>query len=350
MLNPEQYQLLFQIETNYLISDLFAQHYRTLKCLLILKDGMWKSYIPKNIVEQTLNEGASLFGDVTKFTEFKLAFENYRNSSVEELEQILSKPITTETIRRYLTVISEVWKYYSKTEFFYTDKAAEQLISTGNLDLKENLRQLEQIKNDGRSFMNKLIFTEDCYLDRLLALVSENTGVSKKDLKWYGIEEISGLTHVDQEVVNMRKKFFVMVGDGSSIDYGFSSPEEFTRFFSSETKKDIKGIIANKGVVSGKVKVIPQNYYADFSILRKLFEEMNNGDILVAETTSPELMPACSKAGAIITNQGGLLSHAAIVSRELGVPCIIGTGNATEILKDGMRVEVDADNGVVRIM
>jgi phosphoenolpyruvate synthase/pyruvate phosphate dikinase len=181
-------------------------------------------------------------------------------------------------------------------------------------------------------------------------LVSEQTGVSKKDLKWYGIEEISGLTPVDQEVISTRKKFFVMVGDGSSIDYSFSSPEEFTTFFVSETKKDIRGIIANKGVVSGKVKVIPQNYYADFSILKNLFEEMDKGDILVAETTSPELMPACSKAGAIITNQGGLLSHAAIVSRELGVPCIIGTGNATEILKDGMRVKVDADNGIVRIL
>ena len=77
---------------------------------------------------------------------------------------------------------------------------------------------------------------------------------------------------------------------------------------------------------------------------------MKQGDVLVADTTAPEIMMACKKASAIITNQGGLMSHAAIISRELGIPCIVGTGNATEVLHDGDLVEVDADNGVVRIL
>jgi pyruvate,water dikinase len=77
---------------------------------------------------------------------------------------------------------------------------------------------------------------------------------------------------------------------------------------------------------------------------------MKNGQILVAETTSPELLPACKKAGAIVTNQGGLLSHAAIVSRELKIPCIVGVGNATDVLHDGDEVEVDADKGIVKIL
>lgn len=64
--------------------------------------------------------------------------------------------------------------------------------------------------------------------------------------------------------------------------------------------------------------------------------------------TRPELMPAVKKAKAIITDEGGLTCHAAIVSRELGVPCIIGTKIATKILKDGNLVEVDANKGIIR--
>ncbi len=65
-------------------------------------------------------------------------------------------------------------------------------------------------------------------------------------------------------------------------------------------------------------------------------------------STSPEYIDAIRRAGAIVTDVGGLTSHAAIVSRELNIPCIVGTKIATTVLKDGDLVEVDATNGVVR--
>ena len=71
---------------------------------------------------------------------------------------------------------------------------------------------------------------------------------------------------------------------------------------------------------------------------------------MVSQITAPELMPAIKKAIAIVTDIGGMLSHAAIISRELNIPCIIGTKIASEVLKDGDMVEVDADKGVVRII
>lgn len=64
--------------------------------------------------------------------------------------------------------------------------------------------------------------------------------------------------------------------------------------------------------------------------------------------TSPDYIPLMKKASAIVTNQGGILSHAAIIARELGIPCIVGTQNATEKLKSGDKVEVNADVGFVR--
>jgi pyruvate,water dikinase len=75
---------------------------------------------------------------------------------------------------------------------------------------------------------------------------------------------------------------------------------------------------------------------------------MKEGNILVTTMTTPDFVPLMQKAAAIVTDIGGLLSHAAIVSREMKKPCIIGTHVATKILKDGNIVEVDAIKGIVR--
>ena len=104
-----------------------------------------------------------------------------------------------------------------------------------------------------------------------------------------------------------------------------------------------------KDMQKGHVKIMSYGF-ENFDKLSQLIEEMQKGDVLVAETTSPELLMACKKASAILTDQGGLMSHAAIVSRELGIPCLVAMGNTTELLKNGDYVEVDANNGVIRIL
>ena len=76
----------------------------------------------------------------------------------------------------------------------------------------------------------------------------------------------------------------------------------------------------------------------------------NEKEILVAVSTNPTLAPIMQKAAAVVTDEGGSLCHAAIISREMKKPCIIGTKIATHVLKDGDLVEVDADKGVVRII
>ncbi|MEW6408479.1 MAG: PEP-utilizing enzyme [Patescibacteria group bacterium] len=76
--------------------------------------------------------------------------------------------------------------------------------------------------------------------------------------------------------------------------------------------------------------------------------KMRKGDILVSIATDPDIVPAMKKASAIVTEQGGVTSHAAIVSREMRIPCVIGTKIATKVLRDGDLVEVDATKGLVR--
>jgi len=100
----------------------------------------------------------------------------------------------------------------------------------------------------------------------------------------------------------------------------------------------LKGIPASTGVMKGKVKIILDP--SDNSKMRK-------GDILVTEMTNPLFVPAIQKAKAIVTDVGGLLSHAAIVSRELGIPCVVGTKKATKILKDNQKIIVNATKGEI---
>lgn len=87
----------------------------------------------------------------------------------------------------------------------------------------------------------------------------------------------------------------------------------------------VSGNPSYAGKVFGKVRIIPTI---------KELEDMKDGEILVCPMTNPDYMPVIRKAAAIVTDEGGILCHAAIVSRELKIPCIVGTKIATEVLKD----------------
>jgi len=100
----------------------------------------------------------------------------------------------------------------------------------------------------------------------------------------------------------------------------------------------LSGASASPGIGTGIVKVLKSP---------KEIGKVKEGDVLVAEMTSPDYVPAMKKASAIVTNKGGMTSHAAIVSRELGIPCIVGTVSATTKLKEGDVVTVDGTKGNV---
>ncbi len=107
----------------------------------------------------------------------------------------------------------------------------------------------------------------------------------------------------------------------------------------NEINKELKGACACSGKARGVVRLV--NLAVDMT-------KMNYGDILVSTATTPAIVAAMKKASAIVTDEGGLTCHAAIVSRELHIPCVIGTKIATQVLNDGDLVEVEADKGVVK--
>jgi len=100
----------------------------------------------------------------------------------------------------------------------------------------------------------------------------------------------------------------------------------------------VRGLGASPGIVAGPVRIV-----------RKLdqLDKVGEGDIIVTEMTTPDMVPAMKRASGIVTDEGGMTSHAAIVSRELGVPAVVGAGNATETLSDDQPVTMDGDKGTV---
>ncbi len=129
------------------------------------------------------------------------------------------------------------------------------------------------------------------------------------------------------------------------IDYNRMLPRYFEApVFSriEDTKDSLSGTPAFRAIATGRVRIVEADTVAQ--------SRFNDGDILVTDNTDVRFLPFMKQAAAIVTNRGGILSHAAIVSRELRIPCIIGTKIATRVLKDGDEVEVDAEKGIVKIL
>jgi phosphohistidine swiveling domain-containing protein len=130
--------------------------------------------------------------------------------------------------------------------------------------------------------------------------------------------------------------------EGSHVLSG-SDDEKIKEFFKNDIEEtsEIKGSVACPGNVIGKARII---------LSQEDFSKFEEGDVLVAPMTTPDYVPIMKQAVAFVTDEGGITCHAAIVSREMKKPCIIGTKIATQVLKDGDLVEVDANKGVVKIL
>jgi pyruvate,water dikinase len=185
-------------------------------------------------------------------------------------------------------------------------------------------------------------------MEPVLKEIAQRLNISLRQVRMMLPEEVAkGLLHqkVNLNLLNERLKLSI---------YGWNQRKCFclsgnavNNFFSKQVKKVVKpklprhitGSIAFSGIARGTVRII--NMPTDMV-------KMKSGDILVSDATAPNLMPVIRLAAAIVTNEGGLTCHAAIVSRELKIPCVIGTKIATQVLKDGDRVEVDANKGLIR--
>jgi phosphohistidine swiveling domain-containing protein len=183
-----------------------------------------------------------------------------------------------------------------------------------------------------------------CEIGSRLSLTLEEVRFSTVDMLEKALVDEKA---IDKNVIKQIMDCHVCLpnDDGTiTILYGqnakdFSDKLIITEDNKNEQVNELKGMCACVGKARGNVKII--NHAEE---MRK----MNYGDILVSAATTPAIVTAMKKAAAIITDEGGLTCHAAIVSRELEIPCVVGLKTVTKAFKDGDLVEVDATNGVVR--
>jgi phosphohistidine swiveling domain-containing protein len=186
------------------------------------------------------------------------------------------------------------------------------------------------------------------YTQRVLEALAKRIGLDVKYLLFSSPPEMElgkiSSTEFQKELIERSKCCVYLFDLNKPIIISGEKCKTYIREYEKERHmevEEITGITASSGTVVGTARVCT-------SI--ESIKKVEKGNILVASMTRPEYLPAMKKAAAIVTDEGGITCHAAIVSRELGIPCIIGTKIATKVLKDNMLVEVNANHGLVKII
>jgi phosphoenolpyruvate synthase/pyruvate phosphate dikinase len=199
------------------------------------------------------------------------------------------------------------------------------------------------LKDNNKAAMNEVLY----YAEPLWEEIARRLQKSPDYVKHYFHEEISrallGKKAPDEKIIAERKRHLIIaVNEGILEIYEGKNADAFEAKYLAKISSEgneFKGRIACKGKGTGTVKVIVGSF--DFG-------KMNDGDILVVGNTTPDYVRIMKKAAAIVAEEGGLTAHVSVVSREFGIPCVVGVNNITRILKDGDKVEVDAEKGIVR--
>lgn len=223
------------------------------------------------------------------------------------------------------------------------EKALEEIGASEELKELVNLLQeylwLRTYRTDAlrKAYYNCLPFVEE---------IARRIGWDKSLIPYLTHEELLNLLEgkrLSKEKIEKRKENFLLIMERSS-ELKIVTGEKIKGILEKELSKEekeveiLRGIGVYPGKVVGIVKIIENPKQA---------EKMEKGDILVSTMTSPDMHTIIEKASAIVTDEGGLTCHAAIVSRELKIPCVIATEIATKVLKDGELVEVDSKEGTV---
>jgi phosphohistidine swiveling domain-containing protein len=186
------------------------------------------------------------------------------------------------------------------------------------------------------------------YLDMLLAEVARRVGVSEWTVRCMLPEEVAASLRagglVDPEILERQSGCAFAILGGEEVVLGNGDAEELSRLMRARLHvpqhgTELKGVVACRGIVVGPCKIVIR---AD-----DCREDFPAGAIVVSESTDPDLVEVLKRAGGVLTEQGGVTSHAAIICRELNIPTIIGIEGLLDRLHDGDMVRVDAERGIV---
>jgi phosphoenolpyruvate synthase/pyruvate phosphate dikinase len=272
---------------------------------------------------------------------------NYYNVHYVNAEEFYNQliPFFEESKKSALTVSSLVIR--KKEELQSLKESKEKLLKKLPLSREaKNIIEVARLFSKWKDIRKAGVYMGMHHFDRFLGEIAKRAGYTKKELTFAVFNEVESIllkkADLHEELRKRQEKcFFALTPKG----YLICSGEEADKFFKYLKVEDMRSLVELKGVVAS-----PGYARARVKIIRKTedMKSFTKGDILVTNQTTPEFVPVMKKAAAIITEQGGITSHAAIISRELKVPCIIGVKNATNAFMNNETIEVDATNGIIR--
>lgn len=257
---------------------------------------------------------------------------------------IHNQPWTIEEFRSHVKSLA-LPSQKKKTSFI---KIAKDLaVSQKDLDYLLMAKRFAYIKDARDDYRRESVF----YAQPLFAEVARRMKIDPEDTSYLQTSEVETFLkskhQISSQLIAERKTKFILYLDANRKlvclqgDQVKRALKIFNLLLKEGEAQSVTGRVASKGTAKGKVVIVRGV---------KDLDKVETGNILVAVTTHPDYVPAMRRAVAIITDEGGVTSHAAIVSREFGIPCIVGTKSATKTLKDGDLVGVDANRGVVRVL
>lgn len=248
--------------------------------------------------------------------------------------------------------IESILNERKQNEIDFNDILTKYNFSARAFELAKAIRSFIFLRTYTTEYSDRLFYTAK---KGLFKFIADKCNFSVPDIVMLtanDMEELieSGFSCVEDKVriISERRIGFYMVWLNGKVAIGYGSEAKELQkrvavIFKGEKEFSnvLSGQSAYRGIVRGRVKIL--NTYNDI-------EKVNKGDIIVASMTTPDFVAAMEKASGFITDEGGITCHAAIISREFHVPCIVGTGNATELLKDDDLVELNANSGKVFIL
>lgn len=263
---------------------------------------------------------------------FKLLVREYE----QECSQLLNLSFSTKKPKDFSKLFNLYVSFWSKLSV---------IIELSTLIKKSSLKQIAQHAYNVRKKTEKVEYLS---CNNLIKLVSQLLPHLSEFTDVLMFEEIINKNIPSEDELTKRGRGYIYFEDKLYTGLFIEQLEKQQNIEILQTKGHIlresqflKGMPAMRGKVRGKVKVIFETAQLN---------KIKDGDILVAPMTTPDYVMAMKKVVAFVTDEGGITCHAAIVARELEKPCIVGTKIATQVLKDGDWVEVDANEGLVKIL
>jgi len=262
---------------------------------------------------------------------FKENIKKY-NSTLEKIK-IYNKKICLGSLKELKDFMDLLFKGIREFIIFYhsaMDKRTPEDIRKVSLEMRDKDTLFYDSNNTIRKTI-EILYPKMKGLELVITPSDFDKMPEKEEIK----ERMKTFVFIPKKIAKILK-LDNYLQENTSINFIFDKPNK-----ENLESGIIKGHIAFKGKAQGKVRILKR---------KNQISEFIKGEILVSPMTTPDFIPAIKKASAIVTDEGGITCHAAIISREMKKPCIIGTKIATQILKDGDIVEVNADKGIVKIL